>query len=99
MEKNSVDYSPLLSHHGDENGGYVRKLSSFVVSVTKWTLKTLIWVIFFLWAAFIFLLPSEPVKELFSKWLVFSRGTSFGVTGYYYIHISLSLVLMVLHRQ
>ncbi|XP_004486416.1 ferric reduction oxidase 7, chloroplastic-like [Cicer arietinum] len=81
MEKNSVDYSPLLSHHGDENGGYVRKLSSFVVSVTKWTLKTLIWVIFFLWAAFIFLLPSEPVKELFSKWLVFSRGTSFGVTG------------------
>ncbi|XP_045804558.1 ferric reduction oxidase 7, chloroplastic-like isoform X1 [Trifolium pratense] len=81
MEKNSVDYSPLLSKQGDENGGYVGRFSPFVVSATKWTLRTLISLIFILWAAFIFLLPSVPVNGLFSKWLNFSSGSSFGVTG------------------
>ncbi|WJX27420.1 ferric-chelate reductase (NADH) [Trifolium repens] len=81
MEKNSVDYSPLLSKQGDENGGYVGKFSPFVVSATKWTLRTLISLIFISWAAFIFLLPSVPVHGLFSKWLNFSSGSSFGITG------------------
>jgi ABC-type transport system involved in cytochrome bd biosynthesis fused ATPase/permease subunit len=82
MEKNSVDYSPLLSKQGDENGGYVGKFSPFVASATKWTLRTLISLIFISWAAFIFLLPSVPVHGLFSKWLNFSSGSSFGITGY-----------------
>lgn len=84
MAKNSLDYSPLLSKQGDETDyGYVRKISPFVVSVTKWTLRTLIFIIFVSWAAFIFLSPSERVYELFTKWLIFSRGTSFGITGFY----------------
>ena len=65
MEKNSVDYSPLLSPRGDETA---IKTTSFLVSATKWTLKTLILMIFVLWAAFIFFLPAKPVNELFSKW-------------------------------
>ncbi|AES64681.1 putative ferric-chelate reductase (NADH) [Medicago truncatula] len=82
MEKNSVDYSPLLSKQGDETDGYVKKISpNFVVSATKWTLRTLISIIFIIWAAFIFLLPSESVHGLFSKWLNFSSETSFGITG------------------
>lgn len=81
MEKNSVDYSPLLSLGGDETNGYAGKASP-LVSATKWTLKSLIWFIFLVWAAFIFLLPSEPVHDLFSKWLNFSSGSPFGVTGF-----------------
>ncbi|CAI8590458.1 unnamed protein product [Vicia faba] len=83
MAKNSLDYnSPLLSKQADETDyGCVRKMSPFVLSATKWTLRTLIFIIFVLWAAFIFLLPSEPVHKLFVNWLIFSRGTSFGVTG------------------
>ncbi|XP_058723654.1 ferric reduction oxidase 7, chloroplastic-like [Vicia villosa] len=82
MAKIPLDYSPLLSKHGDEtDDGYVRKLSPFVVSATKWTLRTLIFIIFVLWAAFNFLLPSEPVHELFTKWILFSQGSSFGITG------------------
>ncbi|GAU44617.1 hypothetical protein TSUD_378950 [Trifolium subterraneum] len=93
MEKNSVDYSPLLSKQDDENGGYVRKNSPFVVSATKWTLRTLISLIFILWAAFIFLLPSEPVHGLFTKWLNFSMGSSYGVTEFIGIVIFLAYVI------
>lgn len=88
MEKNSVDYSPLLSKKGDETDGYVKKNSpNFVVSATKWTLRTLISIIFIIWAAFIFLLPSESVHGLFTKWLNFSSGTSFGITGNTYFFL------------
>lgn len=79
MEKNSVDYSPLLSPRGDETA---IKTTSFLVSATKWTLKTLILVIFVLWTTFIFSLPAKPVNELFSKWNDLNRDTPFGVTGY-----------------
>ncbi|XP_027339718.1 ferric reduction oxidase 7, chloroplastic-like isoform X2 [Abrus precatorius] len=77
MEKNSVDYSPLLSPREVET---TRKPSSFV-SATKWTLKSLICVIFIAWAAFIFLFPSEPGHELFSKWIDLTSGTCLGITG------------------
>lgn len=80
MEKNSLDYSPLLSPRGDENGS--ETTASPLVSATKWTLKTLILMIFVLWAAFIFFLPAKPVNELFSKWNDLNRDTPFGVTGY-----------------
>ncbi|KAL5140695.1 Ferric reduction oxidase 6 [Glycine soja] len=79
MEKNSLDYSPLLSPRGDENGS--ETTASPLVSATKWTLKTLILMIFVLWAAFIFFLPAKPVNELFSKWNDLNRDTPFGVTG------------------
>ena len=79
MEKNSLDYSPLLSPRGDENGS--ETTASPLVSATKWTLKTLILVIFVLWTTFIFSLPAKPVNELFSKWNDLNRDTPFGVTG------------------
>jgi len=88
MEKNSVDYSPLLSKKGDETDDYVKKISpNFFVSATKWTLRTLISIIFIIWAAFIFLLPSESVHGLFSKWLNFSGESSFGITGNTYFFL------------
>ena len=60
----------------------VETTASPLVSATKWTLKTLILMIFVLWAAFIFFLPAKPVNELFSKWNDLNRDTPFGVTGY-----------------
>lgn len=81
MEKNSIDYSPLLSHQGDEIAGKV-KASSPLVSATRWTLKSLICLIFTAWAALIFLIPSEPGHALFSKLITFTQNTPFGVTGY-----------------
>lgn len=79
MEKNNVDYSPLLSPRGDETAS--KTVSSSLVSATKWTLKFFICVIFVLWTAFIFFQPAKPVKNMFSKWNEFSRNTPFGVTG------------------
>jgi len=97
MEKNSVDYSPLLSKQGDETDDYVKKNSpNFVVSATKWTLRTLISIIFIIWAALIFLLPSESVHGLFLKWISFSIRSSFGITGNTYFFLFSDFLLFVL---
>lgn len=79
MEKNNVDYSPLLSPRGDESAS--KTLSSSLVSATKWTLKFFICVIFVLWTAFIFFQPAKPVKNLFSAWNELNRNSPFGITG------------------
>ncbi|KAL2341483.1 hypothetical protein Fmac_009423 [Flemingia macrophylla] len=91
MEKNSVDPSPLLSPLGDETA---TKASFCLVSATKWTLKTLICVIFVAWVTFIFLLPAQPVNELFSKWISLSSETPFGVTGSIFVLFSAPVLII-----
>jgi len=79
MEKNNVDYSPLLSPRGDETASKTE--SSSLVSATKWTLRFFICVIFVLWTAFIFFQPAKPVRNLFTQWNHLTRNTPFGTTG------------------
>ncbi|KAE9591564.1 hypothetical protein Lal_00039004 [Lupinus albus] len=79
MEKHSVDNSSLLSASVDETD-YTMKTSS-IVSVTKWTLKYVICVIFIAWTTLIFVFPLESVGNLVNKWINATSGTLFGITG------------------
>ncbi|KAK7331215.1 hypothetical protein VNO77_25433 [Canavalia gladiata] len=90
MEKNSVDYSPLLSPRVDE----AAKKTFCLVSATKWTLKSLISVIFIAWAAFIFVFPAELVHGLYSKWINLSKGTPFGITGSIFMIFSAPVLII-----
>ncbi|KAJ7942492.1 Ferric reduction oxidase [Quillaja saponaria] len=77
MDEHSAQ-NPLLRR--DVGTSYAKKTPLFVSSA-KWILKFVMWVIFFAWAAFIFLLPSEFMNDLYHKWIQSTRGTLFGVTG------------------
>ncbi|KAK7331216.1 hypothetical protein VNO77_25434 [Canavalia gladiata] len=90
MEKNSVDYSPLLSPRVEE----AAKKTFCLVSATKWTLKSLICVIFIAWAAFIFVFPAELVHGLYSKWINLSEGTPFGITGSIFMIFSAPVLII-----
>ncbi|CAJ1962819.1 unnamed protein product [Sphenostylis stenocarpa] len=92
MEKNTVDFSPLLTPRGDENAS--KTASSSLVSATKWTLKSLICVIFVLWTTFIFFQPAKPVKGLFSKWTNLNRDSLLGFTGSIFVVYTAPLLII-----
>ncbi|KAG2675541.1 hypothetical protein I3843_12G009600 [Carya illinoinensis] len=75
MDRQSVK-KPLLSRVADD----VKK-THFYVSLAKWILKFIIWVIFIAWVALIFLFPAQFVNQLFEKYIQTTRGTVFGITG------------------
>ncbi|KAI9126546.1 hypothetical protein K1719_002142 [Acacia pycnantha] len=86
MDHNHSVHAPLLSPTAVGNGD-TNKTSVFL-SATKWTLKSLIWVIFITWVALIFLLPAEFFNHLFEKWIRATRGTPFGITGSIFLLLS-----------
>ncbi|OIV91892.1 hypothetical protein TanjilG_17884 [Lupinus angustifolius] len=92
MEKHSVDNSPLLSTRVDETD-YTMKTSS-IVSVTKWTLKYLICVIFIAWTALIFVFPLESVGNLVNKWINATSETLFGITGSLFLIFSAPILII-----
>ncbi|KAL5539382.1 hypothetical protein UlMin_042914 [Ulmus minor] len=77
---------PLLSDPTVETG-YVEKKSPFV-SLTKFILKTVIWMLFISWVAITFLLPAEFSNAIVRKWLNVSSGTIFGITGSFFLLFS-----------
>ncbi|CAH1444139.1 unnamed protein product [Lactuca virosa] len=71
----------LLSIKEDPNGfAYINKTSSLLKS-TKWVLKSAMWLIFISWVSFLFLVPSDSVKQLYTKLVKATSGTLFGTTG------------------
>lgn len=71
----------LLSIKEDQNGfAYINKTSSLLKS-TKWVLKSAMWLIFISWVSFLFLVPSDSVKQLYTKLVKATSGTLFGTTG------------------
>ncbi|CAI9303269.1 unnamed protein product [Lactuca saligna] len=71
----------LLSIKEDPNGfAYINKTSSLLKS-TKWVLKSAMWLIFISWVTFLFLVPSDSVKQLYTKLVKATSGTLFGTTG------------------
>ncbi|KAK9286122.1 hypothetical protein L1049_014503 [Liquidambar formosana] len=78
MDEHSAS-QPLLSSAGVDPA--YAKDTPLLVSSLKWILKTLMWVVFIVWAALIFLYPSEFVNGLYEKWIEATRGTVFGLTG------------------
>ncbi|KAK7246071.1 hypothetical protein RIF29_40929 [Crotalaria pallida] len=96
MEKNSssVDKNPLLSSERvDDVTDYPMKPSP-LVSATKWTLKTLIYVIFIAWAAFIFVFPLESVSKLLGTFLNATIGSPFGITGSIFLIFSAPILII-----
>ncbi|KAL4556386.1 hypothetical protein LXL04_039037 [Taraxacum kok-saghyz] len=71
----------LVSSKEDQNGfAYINKTSSLLKS-TKWVLKSAMWLIFIAWVSFLFLVPSDSVKQLYTKLVHATSGTLFGNTG------------------
>ncbi|XP_059648339.1 ferric reduction oxidase 7, chloroplastic-like [Cornus florida] len=91
MEEHTA-HEPLLVSKGDRFG-HVNK-TSFLVSSVKWILKAAMWVIFIAWAAFIFLLPSEFVNQLYEKWILATYHSVFGVTGSIFLVCSAPILLI-----
>ncbi|KAK6945682.1 Ferric reductase transmembrane component-like domain, partial [Dillenia turbinata] len=58
--------------------------SSLVVSVIKWILKALIWVIFVVWVCLIFIFPAPFSDQTLGKWL----EAIFGITGSLFVAFS-----------
>lgn len=90
MEQNSV-YNPLLSSQ-DVQPDIVKK-ETLTVSLVKWILKTVMWIVFISWVAFIFFYPAKFVSKLFEKLIEVTNGTVFGITG---LHLKLIYCLVFL---
>lgn len=87
-------HEPLIS-----NGGFKdlqSKNKPFKLVLVKWLLKSLMWLIFVLWVAVIFFLPSNIVRGLF---LIFIQASSqhsfFGITGSVFLLFSVPILILV----
>lgn len=57
------------------------KTTSTSVTVVKWVLKTVMWVVFIAWATLFFFFPANFVSTFYAKFIQLTSGTAFGVTG------------------
>ncbi|KAL5704775.1 ferric-chelate reductase (NADH) [Ranunculus cassubicifolius] len=55
--------------------------SRLLLSSAKWMLRILMWAVFLLWAAIIFIYPAESVQKLAGHWYRATSGTLFGTAG------------------
>ncbi|KAF7801287.1 ferric reduction oxidase 7, chloroplastic-like [Senna tora] len=92
-ENNHSVHSPLLSEDHHQQNDY-SKTTSFFVLATKFTLKSLIWVIFILWIALIFMYPSHIGSSLVEKCIDATIGTPFGRTGSMFLVFSAPLLII-----
>ncbi|KAJ9162747.1 hypothetical protein P3X46_022497 [Hevea brasiliensis] len=88
MDQYSVQ-EPLLSSQG------VKKKPLFV-SLAKWVLKILIWVIFIAWVVFIFVYPTQLGNEIFEKCIGATKGTPFGLSGSIFLLLSGPIILIAI---
>ncbi|KAH7520875.1 hypothetical protein FEM48_Zijuj08G0192100 [Ziziphus jujuba var. spinosa] len=96
MDDNSVQ-KPLLSTQSvQEPAGYDVKKKPLTLFLAKWCLKTLMWVIFVSWAAFIFVYPAKSVTELFRKFTRTTNETIFGITGSLFLVFSAPIILVAI---
>lgn len=72
-------HNPLLSSQPSRRA-FVRKIPLFV-TLAKWILKIIMWVLFISWVVFIFLFPLGSVQTLFGDWIAATDRTLFGTTG------------------
>ncbi|XP_075477097.1 ferric reduction oxidase 7, chloroplastic-like [Primulina tabacum] len=91
MDEHSVNETLLLQKEGLVN---VSKKMPFFISSVKWTLRVVMWVIFIIWAAFIFMFPSDFVGDLLEKWILATNGTLFGIAGSTFMLFSAPILLM-----
>lgn len=76
MDEISVHEPLLSSQHVDHV-----KSKSLIVSLSKWILKTVMWLVFISWVALIFVYPAESMTNLVRNWTEISNDNVFGTTG------------------
>lgn len=90
MDEISV-HEPLLSSQRVEQSYHVKN-KPLIVSLSKWILKTVMWLVFISWVALIFVYPTESMTNLVRNWTDISNDNVFGTTGlpseafYYYYY-------------
>ncbi|XAR53696.1 Ferric-chelate reductase (NADH) [Bertholletia excelsa] len=82
----------LLSSN-EEALDYAKK-KHFLVSSLKWGLKFTMWIIFIIWAAFIFFYPSEFVNKWYTKFIKATEGTAYGITGSLFLVFSAPILVV-----
>uniref|UniRef100_A0A1D1YKS8 ferric-chelate reductase (NADH) n=1 Tax=Anthurium amnicola TaxID=1678845 RepID=A0A1D1YKS8_9ARAE len=83
---------PLLSKRTEEPGCFMR--SHLPVSLGKWVLKILMWVIFIAWVGMIFLYPSDFGNSWFWKLVGATQGSIFGITGSIFLIFSAPVLVI-----
>lgn len=78
-------YEPLLKERDEFNGN---KKIALWVSSAKLVLRVVMWVIFILWATFIFLYPAEFMKHFSETLTHATRGSVFGITGTFPVYLT-----------
>ncbi|CAL9205578.1 unnamed protein product [Musa hybrid cultivar] len=85
---------PLLPKEKLSHGS--GKTTSFLPSLARLGLKSLMWAIFLVWVAAIFFFPTELVKSLFSRWTKLTEQTVFGLTGSFFLGFSGPILVIAL---
>ncbi|PKU79997.1 ferric reduction oxidase 6 [Dendrobium catenatum] len=65
-------------------------------TLAKLVVKSLIWVVFIIWVATIFFLPTEFVQKLLSNWIKTTQGSIFGVTGSIFLGFSAPILAIAI---
>ncbi|XP_073126651.1 ferric reduction oxidase 7, chloroplastic-like [Henckelia pumila] len=94
MEEHSANETLLFKKEGTAAIVDVSKKMPLFISSVKWSLRVFMWVIFITWAAFIFMFPSDFVRDLVQKWILATNGTLFGITGSVFMLFSAPILLL-----
>ncbi|GAB4848590.1 hypothetical protein Ancab_003297 [Ancistrocladus abbreviatus] len=84
---------PLLS--SENSSQYYGKKKPFFISIAKWVLKTVMWVLFIIWVGIMFLYPTDIMSNLFEKWIQTTDGTIYGITGSLFLAFSGPVLIIV----
>ncbi|KAL6650777.1 hypothetical protein ACP70R_009702 [Stipagrostis hirtigluma subsp. patula] len=86
---------PLLRQGGGGNAaraGAPDKGSS--PPLARSVLKFLMWAVFLTWAAGVFLYPTKPAQAVLRKWMGFTKGSLFGITGSIFLAFSAPILII-----
>ncbi|XP_042382312.1 ferric reduction oxidase 7, chloroplastic-like isoform X1 [Zingiber officinale] len=91
-----AEHQPLLAKEQNlvDHGG--SKPTSFLRSLARLLLKSLMWLIFILWVVVIFFFPTHTVMGLFSRWAKLTESTLFGITGSIFLGFSGPILVITL---
>ncbi|PKA66734.1 Ferric reduction oxidase 7, chloroplastic [Apostasia shenzhenica] len=83
---------PLLAK--SESDFRYSKNESFLPVLAKWSLKCLIWFIFLVWIAAIFLFPTDVGRKLLFELIGLTRESAFGITGSIFLGFSAPVLVI-----
>ncbi|KAJ4761795.1 ferric reduction oxidase 7 [Rhynchospora pubera] len=82
---------PLLLSGNSKRANFSEK-SPWFLSLAKWTLKCLMWVILIIWVCAIFFFCIG--RDILQKWIKATQGTIFGITGSIFLGFSAPILII-----